>query len=192
MENPIAKFNEWWTLAKKDSPLQQQSAVCVSTVKHDGFPSGRFVDLKAANENGFTFCTFMDSNKGCEISHNAKVAITAWWDHVGLQVRVIGVAELISDDEANLHWRSRSRDAQLTTLSCKQSQELKNKQALEDQLQQARNTFAGIDIPRPPNWGGYSVKPISIEFLTFKPSRLHIRELFLLNAEGWVKTLLQP
>lgn len=192
MENPIAKFNEWWAIAKKDSPLHQKSAVCVSTIKSDGFPSGRFVDLKDADENGFTFCTFMDSNKGLEISKNPKVAITAWWDHASLQVRIVGLAQLISNDQATLHWQSRTRDAQLTTLSCKQSQELKNEQELQDQLQQARIKFAEIDIPKPPNWGGYIVKPTSIEFLTFKPSRLHTRELFLLNADGWIKTMLQP
>lgn len=192
MENPIAKFTQWWAMAKKDSPLQQKNAACISTINSDGFPSGRFVDLKAADVNGFVFCTFMDSNKGVEISKNPKVSMTLWWDHVGLQVRIVGMAEPIADDDARIHWQNRSREAQLTTISCQQSHELKSELDLHHQLQAAEIKFAGADIPKPENWGGYNLKPISIEFLTFKSSRLHIRELFLLQSGRWIKTLLQP
>lgn len=192
MDNPIVQFGKWWEVAKKDSPLQQKSAVCVSTITQDGFPSGRFVDLKAADEKGFTFCTYLDSKKGKEIEANPKVAITIWWDHVGFQVRALGTAEALSDEEALKHWASRSRDAQITTLSCSQSKELKNEIDLQRQVESTKKEYDGNTIPKPTNWGGYIVAPNSIEFLTFKKSRLHLRELFTLADGVWSKMLLQP
>ncbi len=100
--------------------MQQKNAVCVSTIDEMGFPSGRFVDLKSVNDSGFVFCTYIDSVKGKEILRNPKVAMTVWWDHVGYQVRVVGVAEPIDETEADSYWTSRSRSAQLTTTAFEQ------------------------------------------------------------------------
>ncbi|MES1195453.1 MAG: pyridoxal 5'-phosphate synthase, partial [Steroidobacter sp.] len=178
--------------AKNDNPLTQKNAVCVSTIREDGFPSGRFVDLKVVDENGFKFCTQFDSNKGIEIAHNPKVAITVWWDHVNLQVRIIGGAERLSAEEATACWKTRTRDAQLATLCSNQSQQLDDECQFWERLEMVTRQHEKRDIPRPENWGGYVVRPISIEFLTFKESRLHVRELFELVAGRWRKQLLQP
>nr|WP_314861698.1 pyridoxamine 5'-phosphate oxidase family protein [uncultured Undibacterium sp.] len=78
MENPFEKFNTWWKSALTDSPLKQKNAVCISTIDSNGYPSGRFVDLKAVNELGFTFCTYLSSAKGEHINENAKIALTLW------------------------------------------------------------------------------------------------------------------
>ena len=83
MDNPVSKFRNWWQKALYDSPLKQKSAVCVSTVNEDGFPVGRFVDLKSVGEDGFVFCTYLHSAKGKHIAHTPKVSMTVWWDHVG-------------------------------------------------------------------------------------------------------------
>lgn len=190
MENPITKFNEWWALARQYSPLKQKNAVCVSTIRADGFPSGRFVDLKAMDENGFKFCTHFESNKGLEIARNPKVAMTVWWDHVGLQVRIVGIAEQISVEESIRYWLERSRDSQIATVVSKQSRELDS--GLEERIKVATREHEGRSIPKPDNWGGYAVKPVSIEFLTFKDSRLHLRELYRVEAGRWQMELLQP
>lgn len=192
MENPIEKFQQWWKEALADSPLHQKSAVCVSTIDDNGFPSGRFVDLKSANDSGFTFCTYLDSEKGKHILHNPNTAITVWWDHVSYQVRIVGVAEPIEESEADRIWRTRSRSAQIITTAFEQSQLLENEEALNSRLKQATSTFAEQEIPKPENWGGYRVKPVSIEFLTFRESRLHLRELYQKKHNAWVKHLLQP
>ncbi|MCH8552184.1 MAG: pyridoxamine 5'-phosphate oxidase [Natronospirillum sp.] len=193
MEHPISKFKKWWQAALNDSPLKQKSAVCVSTIDQDGFPSGRFVDLKTVDEEGFTFCSYLDSEKGVHISANPKVALTLWWDHVGYQVRVKGVAEPISEEEAISHWRTRSREAQLTTLCSRQSQELKSSEALHEQLAEAETRYQGTEVPKPANWGGFRIRPDSIEFLTFSDDRLHKRELYDREDAGtWRMKLLQP
>lgn len=192
MENPITKFREWWEEALVDSPLNQKSVVCVSTINRDGYPTGRFVDLKSVTDEGFTFCTHLDSEKGNDISRDPKISLTAWWDHVGYQVRVAGTAKLLSDQMATEIWKSRSRDAQLTTTAFKQSYPLRTESDLEDKFNRAENEFSSKTIPKPDNWGGYILRPATIEFLTFRESRLHLRELYRYNDSQWAKTLLQP
>lgn len=192
MENPIEKFNSWWKEALSNSPLDQKSAVCISTIDEKGFPTGRFVDLKQVDERGFIFCTAFDSAKGKQIKRNPNTAITIWWDHVGYQVRVVGLAAVIEQTEANAFWETRNRSARLTTTAFQQSQPLHSEIELAERLDKATQEFAGQQIPKPENWGGYCVKPLSIEFLTFQKSRLHLREFFEKRNEVWVKRLLQP
>lgn len=207
MENPIDKFHQWWQDALVNSPLQQQSAVCISTIDENGFPSGRFVDLKSVDDKGFTFCTYLDSAKGKHIQTNPKTAMTVWWDHVGFQVRVMGEATAISDIEADEVWITRKRSAQLTTTAFHQSQPMLERQELRSRFEAITDKFTDQDVPRPVNWGGYCIHPISIEFLTFTENRLHIRELYSRAGNSgvenngvencdeenrWVKTYLQP
>lgn len=192
MDNPISKFESWWQEALADSPLQQKSAVCVSTIDENGFPVGRFVDLKSVSDAGFVFCTYFDSAKGKHIARDPRTAMTIWWDHVGYQIRVVGSAQLISDAEADCFWQSRSRSAQLTTTAFEQSEVLDSESALSSRLEAASTQFADRPVPRPDNWGGYRLKPVSIEFLRFRESRLHLRELFEVKNNDWVKQLLQP
>jgi pyridoxamine 5'-phosphate oxidase len=188
----IAKFQDWWRQARNDPSLKHKGAVCVSTIDDDGFPNARFVDLKAATTDGFTFCTFYDSKKGGEIDRCPKVALTLWWENVGYQVRVQGVAARISRSAASVYWQSRSRDAQLTTLCSRQSEPLVSSAQLLDQLASLRTSYGDRDIPVPDNWGGYTVKPFSVEFLTFKVDRLHLREHHLRVDDRWSAQLLQP
>ncbi|KID56345.1 pyridoxamine-phosphate oxidase [Pseudoalteromonas luteoviolacea] len=189
---PIDKFKVWWQESQVGSPLNQKNAVCVSTIDKSGFPSGRFVDLKSVSDEGFVFCSYLDSAKGKQILHNAKSAVTIWWDHVGYQVRVIGHAEEISEAQADAFWEARTRSAQLTTTAFDQSALLESESLLATRLKKASMQFDGAPIPRPQNWGGYIVKPISIEFLTFRESRLHLRELYTRTDGCWEKQLLQP
>ena len=131
-------------------------------------------------------------NKGQEISRNPKVSLSVWWDHIGQQVRVVGLAEQISEQAAIQFWQTRSRSAQLTTLSCEQSQPLSSESALVEQFDKTQQTFEGKEVTKPQNWGGYSIRPVSIEFLAFAESRLHIRTRFTKKNDVWTKMLLQP
>lgn len=192
MDCPFRKFNIIWQHALVDSPLKQKSAVCVSTIDANGFPQSRYVDLKSADENGFIFCTYLDSNKGHDIKQNPKVSLTIWWDHIGMQIRVVGEAQQISELMASEFWNTRSRDAQLTTTSFNQSQLLSSESELGAKFELIKQQMQNQEVPKPDNWGGYAIKPLSIEFLTFKESRLHFRELYKNTSGQWQKSLLQP
>lgn len=192
MEDPFEKFNTWWRGALLNSPLKQKNAVCISTIDSNGYPSGRFVDLKAVNELGFTFCTYLNSAKGQHINENSKVALTLWWDHVGYQVRVLGVAQPIGEGEAVTYWKTRSKEAQLTTTAFEQSEPLANEAELQTRIESISEQYINSDVPKPSAWGGYCIKPHSIEFLTFRESRLHLRELYTLSESVWSRSLLQP
>ena len=173
------------------SPLQQKSAVCVSTIDEEGFPHGRFVDLKTVDECGFVFCTSYDSLKGKHLSANPKVSITAWWDHVGYQVRIVGLAEKIKDPLADEFWYSRSVDAQNATNLFQQSERWEA--SIDPQTffidQHGDNSEP---LPRPMNWGGFLVVPEQVEFLTFRDNRVHLREHFYKATDGWEREILQP
>ncbi|WP_342355316.1 pyridoxal 5'-phosphate synthase [Pseudoalteromonas luteoviolacea] len=192
MNNPIEQFSQWWEQALIDSPLKQKSAVCVSTIDQEGFPAARFVDLKSVSNEGMVFCTYLSSQKGIEISKCNKVALTAWWDHIGYQVRVTGCATRLSDIDAEKYWKTRTRSAQITTHVCEQSQLIANPFMLREKVAEYTQSNEAEPIERPVNWGGYRIKPIRIEFLTFKEDRLHIRELYTLCNEKWNRAYLQP
>ena len=190
--DPFEKFQEWWRLALEDSPLQQKSAVCLSTLDAEGFPSGRFVDLKRVDTEGFIFTTDLSSPKGQEIAAHAKVGMTIWWDHVDLQVRLVGPVEPLEAALADELWQTRSHESRLTTISSQQSRPLSSEASFNEQLQKNRAIYAGRDIPRPTSWSGFRLRPRRLEFFTFREDRLHIRELFTRQDGDWQLSRLQP
>ena len=190
--NPIDVFREWRALAADSARLAHPDATCVSTVDSSGNPDARFVDLKAVQDEGFVFCTSFDSPKGGQLAANPHVALTFWWDHVGRQIRVLGVARRIPDSDADRWFAERSRDAQLATWAFEQSAPLAKHQSTEHILDLVRQRFPHGRIPRPAYWGGYLVAPYRVEFLTFEASRVHGRRLYELRHGEWVVSELQP
>ena len=193
-EKPMAKFQEWWTEYKRDVSPAHPGAVCVSTVSENGAPRARFVGLKSADEDGFVFCTWFNSPKGRELAHNPKIALTFWWEEKGWQVRVEGKVEHVNEEDAKKEWASRSRDAQLATLCFKQSQPLNSEDELYAMYSRTQTEASDGPVDKPERWGGYRVIPESIEFLTFRENRMHLREYYSRRDQftGWNKTLLQP
>lgn len=192
MDDPLRKFEKYWQTALQDSPLRQKSAICISTVNPEGFPEGRFVDLKEVGEGGFIFCSSYDSKKAQHIADQPKAAMTIWWDHIGLQVRAYGVISKTNKSTSERYWQSRSTGAQLTSVKCQQSSPLQCLDTLRKEIEELRSKQQDSDISKPENWGGYLLKPESIEFLTFSEDRLHLREEYALKENGWEKGLLQP
>lgn len=192
MSDPIDVFNTHWRRAAENSPLLQKNAVCVSTIGENGFPNSRYVDLKEADRRGLVFCTDFDSAKGRDILRNSKVGLTVWWDHIGIQARFQGTCDRIHDLEADRHWQSRSRDAQLTTLTFRQSEPLGDPQSLRARLDEARTRHQGRTISRPGNWGGFRLSPVLLELLEFRQDRLHVRTCYTLSGDTWSISHLQP
>lgn len=190
--DPIEKFHTWWSEVKEKGNLKHPGAVCVSTVTENGFPHARFVDLKSADPEGFVFCSYLDSQKGKEIRHNNRVSLTFWWEPLGYQVRVVGLAQIVPEQQSEAYWSSRSRDAQLATLCFQQSQRLASKSEMQERFRQAQATAEGASIKKPASWGGILVTPLSIEFLTFQENRMHLREFYSRLEDDWEYQLLQP
>lgn len=190
--NPIDIFKDIWRQAKREGALKHRNAVCVSTVDADGYPSARFVDLKEAQDTGFVFCTHLDSSKAHDIARNPKAAITLWWEHVATQIRIKGLCEPLLPQEADAHWASRLRDAQIATITFSQSRPLDSLESLEDTCARAVADVGDADIPRPDDWGGFRLRPEHIEFLEFQENRLHRRTAYALLDGQWHQRFLQP
>ena len=190
-EQLVSKLKQIWEEAKVNSPLNQKSAMCVSTIDSAGFPQSRFVDLKEIGPSGFTFCTSYNSEKGNHLSHNPKISLLAWWDHIGYQIRVVGKASPISDELADKFWLTRSKEAQVATTCFKQSNVWDSDVSMENHFSAALSA-SQASISRPNSWGGYSVAPHSIEILKFKDNRVHTRVQYLWEEASWKMRLLQP
>jgi pyridoxamine 5'-phosphate oxidase len=190
-EQLVNKLNQIWEAAKVNSPLNQKSAVCVSTIDYAGFPHSRFVDLKEIGPSGLTFCTSYNSEKGHHLANNPKISLCAWWDHIGCQVRVVGNAVRIPNELADKFWFSRSKEAQVTTTCFKQSKVWDSEVSIENHFSSAI-AVSEESILRPHSWGGYLVSPHLIEILKFKANRVHTREQYRLNDTSWEMRLLQP
>ncbi|HZG00870.1 MAG TPA: pyridoxal 5'-phosphate synthase, partial [Chitinophagales bacterium] len=189
--NPVDIFNEWYveqlTLSKASVP----SAVCLSTIGLDGFPNARFVALKSIVGGAFAITGPVQSLKGLEINKTNKVALTFWWTETDRQVRVQGIASPLPGALADLYFSQREREAQLVSVISRQGKRLGDTGALKQKLSEARAQLAEHEVKRPDGWSGFLVEPIRIEFMAFKPSRLHERTLFERKNGSWERSLLQ-
>lgn len=138
------------------------------------------------------FYTNALSRKGAEMAANPRAAIAFWWDRIGKQVRAEGPIEPVTELEADDYWRTRPRQSQLASSASAQSEPLAARGRLVARMKRLGRKFRGKDIPRPSHWIGYRLIPDQIEFWTMRAHRLHERELFLRNGNGWKRRLLQP
>jgi len=163
-----------------------RTAMTVATATPDGRPSARMVLLKAFDARGFVFYTHMDGRKGRELQANAQAALLFHWPRVGhgVQVRIEGEVELVSEDEADAYFASRPRTSQLGAWASRQSEVLDARETFEARLAQLEEEFKGRDIPRPPRWTGFRVCPERIEFWYGAQYRLHERQVYVFDATG--------
>ena len=191
MTDPIALFDEWLAAARTSEPNDPE-AMALATATKKGHPSVRIVLLKGHGPDGFVFYTNQRSRKGEELAENAHAALLFHWKSLRRQVRIEGAATIVSCDEADAYFSSRSRDSQLGAWASNQSWTLPSRAEFEKKYEAMRVKFEGIDGPRPPHWGGYRVTPESIEFWTDRPHRLHERRLFTRSIDAWTESLLYP
>lgn len=172
-----------------------RTAMVVATATPDARPSARTVLLKAHDVRGFVFYTHMDGRKGRELQANPHAALLFHWPRVrlGVQVRVEGSVEQVSDAEADAYFASRPRVSQLGAWASRQSETLESRDVFEDRLARAEHEFAGRDVPRPPRWTGFRVMPDAMEFWSGAEFRLHERDVYERDAQGeWGKRMLYP
>jgi len=189
--DPFALFADWMADAEKSEP-NDPNAVAVASVDADGMPNVRMVLLKGFDQNGFVFYTNFESNKGREILGSMKAALCFHWKSLRRQIRVRGHVEVVSDEEADAYFASRPRGSRIGAWASKQSRPLESRLALEKAVAEFTLKHAVGEIPRPPYWSGFRIKPITIEFWHDRPFRLHDRILFTRADDGWQKTRLYP
>lgn len=172
-----------------------RTAMTVATVGAGGRPSARIVLLKAHDARGFVFYTHLDGRKGRELQADPQAALLFHWPRVreGVQVRIEGDVEIVSDAEADAYFASRPRGSQLGAWASRQSETLDARDTFEARLAKFEAEFEGREVPRPPRWSGFRVVPRAVEFWFGAQYRLHERWLYERDADGtWSKRMLYP
>ena len=190
--DPFRLFDEWYADAQASEP-NDPGAMALATADVDGHPSVRIVLLKAHGPGGFIFYTNERSRKGDELAQNPRAALLLHWKSLRRQVRIEGPVSRVSSEQSDAYFATRSRDSQLGAWASEQSSPLPSRDEFEMRYEEMRERFDGVDVPRPPHWGGFSIDPETIEFWIDKPHRLHERRLFTRLADGsWTEGLLYP
>jgi pyridoxamine 5'-phosphate oxidase len=183
-------FDEAATAGEPD-----RTAMTVATATLDARPSARTVLLKAFDARGFVFYTHMDGRKGRELQANPYAALLFHWPRVreGVQVRIEGRVHIVPDAEADAYFASRARGSQLGAWASLQSETLDSRATFEQRLAEVERRFEGREVPRPPRWTGFRVRPRWIEFWYSAAFRWHERWLYERNvAAEWSKRMLYP
>lgn len=190
---PFRQFAAWLEEATASEP-NDPNAVAVATVDEDGLPNVRMVLLKGADERGFVFYTNFESAKGREILFAQKAAMCFHWKSLRRQVRVRGPVEVVSDAEADEYFASRARGSRIGAWASRQSRPLEGAHALEKSVARHTASFGIGEIPRPPHWSGFRIRPVEMEFWRDRPFRLHDRLVYRRDdAEGpWRTVRLYP
>jgi pyridoxamine 5'-phosphate oxidase len=193
--NPIAQFQKWFeqaetALAEKELDV---NAATLATADKNGKPSARIVLLKGVDERGFTFFTNYDSRKGRELAENPNAALNFFWPELERQIGIAGTVEKISCEESENYFKSRPRGSRLAAWASNQSDVVVDRAALEKKWNELAAKFPGDEIPLPPNWGGFVLRPDRIEFWQGRPSRLHDRFQYTKQAgDLWKLERLAP
>ncbi|WP_110240897.1 pyridoxamine 5'-phosphate oxidase [Nocardioides gilvus] len=189
--DPLAQFGLWLAEAL-DSGMHEPNAMVLSTVSTTGQPSSRMVLLKGFDERGFVFFTNHASRKGVDLAANPACALLFGWHPVERQVRVEAIASALSADEVAAYFRLRPRGAQIGAWASRQSQPVSSREELERTYAAYEEQFAGREVPVPPTWGGYRLRPEVVEFWQGRAGRMHDRLEWTRVDDGWQVVRRQP
>ncbi len=190
--NPHLLFDQWFAEEKALNNLKLPAACCLSTIGLDGYPNARFVSLKEVTDGSFIITGPWGSRKGREIENSTTAALSFWWTATERQVRIQGDVSKISESQAELYFSQRNRDSQIVSTVFEQGKEVESIAHLQEYFEEQKRTLGSEEIKHPEHWGGINIKPIRIEFMEFKKSRLHERKLYTQAGEKWEMTILQP
>ncbi|WP_324025929.1 pyridoxamine 5'-phosphate oxidase [Maribacter sp. BPC-D8] len=192
-DNPIQLFQTWFYEVEKSDGVDEPNAMTVSTVGVDGFPKSRVVLLKKYTHEGFIFYTNYNSEKGRAISENPKICISFFWANLERQIIIKGTAEKLSKNLSDGYFESRPDGSKLGALVSDQSTVIDSRSVLENKLTELEKEYEGKEIERPEHWGGYLVRPVSMEFWQGRPNRLHDRIRYTLTDDfDWKMERLAP
>jgi len=190
--DPLRQFGAWFAAALA-ADIRDVNAMSLATAAPDGKPSVRIVLLKGFDERGFAFFTNYESEKAREIEANPFAALAFYWVQLERQVRISGTVERTSREDSAAYFHSRPIGSQLGAWASKQSEVIDARRILDSRMMEMTERFENSDIPLPPHWGGYRVKPDKIEFWQGRPNRLHDRFRYSRRADGtWLIDRLAP
>ncbi|HUC81583.1 MAG TPA: pyridoxamine 5'-phosphate oxidase [Flavisolibacter sp.] len=190
--SPIQQFQKWWEQALA-SDILEPNAMTLATASADGLPSARIVLLKGFDEKGFVFYTNYESFKASQLGENPKASLVFHWKELERQVRIMGVVEKVSAGESNEYFQSRPIGSRIGAWTSPQSKVIPNREWIEQEFEKRTKEFSNGEVPLPPHWGGYVVKPVMVEFWQGRFSRLHDRLQYTLEASGsWKVERLAP
>lgn len=190
--HPLEQFKQWWKEAETSS-IEEVNAMTLSTLNSQGWPEARTVLLKGYDENGFVFFTNYNSAKSTQLDQHPNCSLLFFWKELERQVRINGIAEKISVQESIDYFNSRPDGSKIGAWASPQSMVVAGKAWLKETFEFYKERFKHGEIPKPPHWGGYRVKPIRMEFWQGRPSRMHDRICYSkTEATDWKIERLAP
>ncbi|MEO5683419.1 MAG: pyridoxamine 5'-phosphate oxidase [Chitinophagaceae bacterium] len=191
-KNPLLQFTAWWKEAQH-AAIDEVNAMTLATASVTGLPAARIVLLKGYDEKGFVFFSNYESFKGLQLEENPRACLVFFWKELERQVRITGLVEKTSAAESDTYYNRRPVNSRIGAWASPQSQVISNREWLEQNEKKYTAKFQASGVERPPHWGGYRVKPITIEFWQGRESRLHDRLQYTLQETGnWLVERLAP
>ena len=191
VNNPITQFEKWFENAV-NAEIYEPNAMTLATADKSGRPNARMVLLKGVDKEGFSFYSNYLSQKGKELKRNPLACLLFHWGELERQVRIEGKVEKLDKETSEAYFHSRPTGSKIGAIVSPQSQVIDNREVLESKMEEATAYYEGKKIPKPAHWGGYIVKPTSIEFWQGRSNRLHDRIKYTLVNGNWKIERLAP
>lgn len=190
-KNPIQQFQKWWEQVLA-SEISEPNALTLATASPDGLPTARIMLLKDFDERGFVFYTNYKSYKGLQLEENPKACLLFFWKELERQVRIVGLVQKVSAEESDAYFGIRPLGSRIGAWTSPQSTVIPGREWLEAEYEKREKEFGNGEVPRPPHWGGFLVKPVIVEFWQGGRSRLHDRIQYSLQDGAWKIERLAP
>jgi len=192
LDDPLKLFKIWMAKAEKKE-IRDPTALSLATTNNAGQPNVRMVLLKGLSSKGFVFYTNLNSSKSNELKENSKAAMCFHWKSFNRQIRILGSVTQVDVREADLYFNSRSYESKISAWASDQSKPMKQRSELLKKIEDLNEKYKDEkNVPRPPHWSGWCLKPSSIEFWSHKDNRIHERLRYNKIANDWKKEILYP
>jgi pyridoxamine 5'-phosphate oxidase len=189
-QDPMEQFAGWFRDAVREAPLEE--AMTLATVDAEGAPDARMVLLKGFGADGFRFFTNYESAKGRQLEATGRAAIVVYWRELDRQVRARGNVERLAPEDSDAYFATRALESQLGAWASPQSRPVASREVLDEAVEELRARYADGAVPRPANWGGFVLRPATVEFWQGQAARLHDRFRYAREAGGWRIERLAP